>query len=81
MLRWEDEMKLSRQECGLIQAVRGVHQCQLPDWAISIEFRDGAWDIFIRGMIGGRRGMGPTFEAAWDAFCEAKTEDLAFPPP
>jgi len=74
-------MKLSKQECGLITALRESSRCQLPDWAMTVEFRDGAWDIFIRGMILGARGTGPTFEAAWDAFCKAKPEDLPFPPP
>jgi hypothetical protein len=73
-------MKLSKQEFGLIIALRESVRCQLPDWAMTIEFRDGAWDVFIRGMIGGKRGVGPTFEAAWDAFCTTELEDLSFPP-
>jgi hypothetical protein len=73
-------MKLSKQECGLIVSLRESRRPQLPDWAMTIEYRDGAWDIFIRGMIGGKRGTGPTFEAAWDAFDKAELEDLPFPP-
>ena len=76
-----DRVKLSKQERGLIELLREAVQYQLPDCAIVIEYRGGAWDIFIRGMIGGSRGMGPTFESAWDACRKAESEDLLFSPP
>lgn len=69
------EMKLSRQECGLVQSVRGVRQHQLFDWAMTIEYRDGAWDVFIRGPSLSKRGVGSTFESAWDAFCKTELEE------
>jgi hypothetical protein len=72
--------KLNKQERHLIDLLRQQAMDPIPDCAISIEYRDGAWEIFIRGMAGGARGMGRTFEAAWDDYCKAETFDLSFPP-
>jgi hypothetical protein len=73
-------MKLSRQERILIELLRYSVQEPLPDWALTIAYRDGAWDILVRGMLGGMRAVGPTFEAAVDAWCEAMPEAFPNPP-
>jgi len=74
-------MKLNKQERELIELLRENAQDPIPDWAITIEYRHGAWDVFVRGMIGGSRAVGTTFEAAWKTCRKAEAEVLPFPPP
>jgi hypothetical protein len=65
---------LSKQERALIETLRVNAREAVPDWAINIEHHYGVWDVYLRGMIGGARGTGPTFEAAWDAVVQADAE-------
>jgi len=76
-----NELKLTSQESALIKLLRDSSKHKLPVWAISIECQSGAWDVSIHGLIGGMRGVGPTFAAAWDACRKAEPEDFPFPPP
>jgi hypothetical protein len=57
-------MKLSKQELEVIRSLRGMPP---HDTAITIKRFDGSWDVSTRGIAGGTRGTGTTFEAAWDS--------------
>jgi hypothetical protein len=79
--RGAHDMKLSKQERELIELLRDNAQDPIPpDWAVSIAYRDGVWEIFVRGMIGGTRGIGRTFLEAWNAYREADAEYFSRPP-
>jgi len=81
MARRRYAIKLNKQERELIELLRRNEQDPMPDWAVVIECRNGAWDVYVRGMIGGARGVGTSFTTAWRAYRRAPPEDMAFPPP
>jgi hypothetical protein len=79
-------MKLSRPEFALSELLRATVQfqaraeCPLPVWALVIEYRDGVWEVSVRGLFSDMRGVGSTFEEAWEDFGKAKPEELPRPP-